>query len=197
LRTQAGLAPDESVLVHAVGSGVGTAAVQLAESLACTVAGTDRKAHKLERARELGLDHGVLAGAELDPDDLATRITETAGAADVVLDLVGGDYLRVDVQVAAPKGRIMLVGAVAGARAQLEILSVIGKRLTIIGTVLRARTTEEKAAATWAFEHEVVPLIANGAIRPVIESIFALEDVESAYERLASDETFGKIVLRS
>lgn len=195
MRSQAGLSPDEVVLIHAVGSGVGTAAVQLAGTLACAVVGTDRKQEKLDRATELGLDSGVLAGRELDVADVAQRITDAAGPVDIVLDLVGGDYLGVDIQVAGHKGRIMLVGAVAGGRTQFDILSVMGKRLTIIGTVLRARTAEEKAAAVWAFGHEVVPLLAAGTVVPVIDQILPLADFVAAYDRLASDDSFGKVIL--
>jgi putative PIG3 family NAD(P)H quinone oxidoreductase len=195
LRTQAGLMPDEVVLIHAVGSGVGTAGVQLAEALACAVIGTDRKHDKLDRAMELGLDHGVLAPTPLDAADLASRIIEAAGPVDVILDLVGGDYVGVDVAVAAPKGRVMLVGAVAGGRAQLDILSVMGKRLTVTGTVLRARSAAEKAAAMWAFGHEVVPLLAAGTVRPIVDQILPLPEVGTAYERLASDRSFGKVIL--
>lgn len=195
LRTQAGLLPDEVVLIHAVGSGVGTAGVQLAEALACVVIGTDRKRDKLDRAAELGLDHGVLAPTPLDTADLASRIIDAAGPVNVVLDLVGGDYLGVDVEVAAPKGRVMLVGAVAGGRAQLDILSVMGKRLTVTGTVLRARSAAEKAAAMWAFGHEVVPLLAAGTVGPIVDRILPLADVGAAYDRLASDHSFGKVIL--
>ena len=197
MRTQAGLSPDHTVLIHAVGSGVGTAAVQLAETLACSVAGTARKSEKLERARELGLDHAVLAATPLDVSDLANRIIEAAGPIDVVADLVGGDYLRVDVKVAAVKGRIVLIGAVAGGRTELDIVSVMGKRLTITGTVLRARSVEEKAAAVWAFGHEVVPLLAAGTLMPIVETIFPLDEVEQAYDLLESDQAFGKVILRA
>lgn len=195
LRTQAGLMPDEVVLIHAVGSGVGTAGVQLAEALACAVIGTDRKHDKLDRAMELGLDHGVLAATPLDAADLAARIIDAAGPVDVILDLVGGDYVGVDVAVAAPKGRVMLVGAVAGGRTQLDILSVMGKRLTITGTVLRARSATEKAAAMWAFGHEVVPLLAAGTVRPIVDQTLPLDEFGAAYERLASDRSFGKVIL--
>jgi NADPH:quinone reductase len=197
LRTQADLSAEETVLVHAVGSGVGTAAVQLAESLGCPVSGTDRKQGKLDRAVELGLDHGFLADTPLDATALTGRIADTAGPIDVVLDLVGGDYLGVDIAVAAPKGRIMLVGAVAGGHAEFDILSVMGKRLTVTGTVLRARNTEEKAAAMWAFGREVVPLLDTGALRPIVEAVVPLDDVETAYDQLASDQAFGKVILRA
>jgi NADPH2:quinone reductase len=198
LRTAAGLEPGERVLVHAAGSGVGTAVVQLARAFDCEIAGTARTVAKLEQARELGLDHpiAVPAGAEaFDPHALAAAITEVAGPIDVVVDLVGGDYLTTDVAAAALRGRIVLVGALAGASATLSILGVMSKRLTIIGTVLRARSLDEKAAATQAFIGETARWWAEGTLRPIVDRVVPVDEASSAYELLASDATFGKVVL--
>ena len=196
LRTQARLAPSERVLVHAVGSGVGTAVVQLANAWGCPSVGTARTEDKLRRAEALGLGTAVLAPRDLDPMDLARTITEAAGGAiDVTADLVGGAYVAADVLAAAPGGRIVLIGTLAGGRTDLPILPVMSKRLTMYGTVLRPRSRDEKAAATAAFTAEVVPLLAEGSVAPVVDVVLPLADAAAAYELLASDATFGKVIL--
>ena len=198
--TQAHVVRGEWVLVHAVGSGVGTAALQLAHALGARVIGTARTPEKIERCRALGLDAGIqpplTADGALDVDALAWSIAEaTDGGADVTLDLVGGDYVIADVNAAAPKGRIVCIGTMAGGRALLPIGSILAKRLTLIGTVLRSRDVAEKAAATDAFVRYVVPLLADGRIAPVVEAIIPLARAEDAYARLESDTTFGKVIL--
>ncbi|MCU1458084.1 MAG: putative quinone oxidoreductase, family [Actinomycetia bacterium] len=196
LRTIAAVQPGERVLIHAVGSGVGTAALRLAKAWGCPTVGTARTPEKLERARELGLDHAVLAERELDPEALAKRIVDEAGPCDVVIDLVGGEYVRADVAAAAPRARIVLIGLIAGSRSgNFPVGAVLAKRLTLVGTTLRGRSVEEKAAATAAFTRDVVPLLAAGTVAPVIEATYPLAKAEDAYARLASDATFGKIVL--
>ncbi len=196
MRTIAAVQPGERVLIHAVGSGVGTAALQLARVWGCPTVGTARTPDKLERALGLGLDHAVLAARELDPDALAQRILDEAGPCDVVVDLVGGEYVRADVAAAAPRGRIVLIGLVAGSRtSSFPVGAVLGKRLTLVGTTLRGRSVEEKAAATAAFTRDVVPLLAAGTVGPVMEATFPFDRAEEAYSLLASDTTFGKVVL--
>jgi NADPH:quinone reductase-like Zn-dependent oxidoreductase len=191
------LAPGERVLVHAVGSGVGTAAVQLVKAVGGTVVGTARTAEKLDRARALGLDHGICVGRGLDPRAAALEIASVCDGIEVVLDLVGGPYLGLDVAVCAPKGRIVLVGTLAGAAADLSIGMVMVKRLEIHGTVLGPRTAWEKAVATAAFSAQVVPMLASGHISPapVVEAVLPLADAAAAYDLLASDATFGKVIL--
>ena len=193
--TQATVAVGEVVLVHAAGSGVGTAAVQLAHAMGCTVVGTSRTPAKLEQCRRLGLDHAVVAPRELDAAALADEIGAVAGPVDVTIDLVGGDYLVTDVRAAARLGRIVMVASQAGGRAELEIGALMGKRLRLHGTVLRARSVEEKTAATEAFTRDVVPLLAAGTVVPVVARTFPLDDAAEAYDLLASDAVFGKIVL--
>jgi putative PIG3 family NAD(P)H quinone oxidoreductase len=195
LVTQCAMQPGEVLLVHAVGSGVGTAALQLGRATGCTVVGTARTAEKLEQARALGLHHGVLAARELDPAALAADITAAVGSVDVVLELVGGDYLVTDLAVTGPRGRIALVGMMAGTRAQVDLGALLVKRIRIYGTTLRGRSVEEKAAATDGFVRDVVPLLASGAIVPVIARTLPLDDAPAAYELLASDTVFGGIIL--
>jgi NADPH:quinone reductase len=192
LFTRGRLVPGERLLVHAVGSGVGTAAVQLARAIGATSAGTARTASKLERVRELGCFHGVLVEGEWD----VARLAAETGPADVVCDLVGGRYVELDVAAAAPKGRIVLVGAMGGGQATFPMGAVMGKRLEIHGTVLRARSSWEKAAATDAFRIQVVPLLAAGTVTPVVDAVIPIAEAARAYDLLASDTTFGKVVLR-
>lgn len=183
---RAGLHSGERVLIHGVGSGVGTAAVQLARAVGATTVGTSRTPDKLERAKELGLDDAVVAGA-----GMAERI----GEVDVVIDLVGGDYLETDVAVCKPQGRIVVVGLLGGASARLDLGALLRGRLTVAGTVLRGRPEHEKAAATARFSREVLPLVARGVVRAVVDEVIPLGEAEKAYEVLASNETFGKVVL--
>jgi NADPH:quinone reductase-like Zn-dependent oxidoreductase len=199
LVSHAHLQPGEWVLVHAVGSGVGTAALQLATVLGGRVIGTARTSTKLDRCRELGLEHAIVpptANGELDADALAWSVVEqTEGGAHVTIDLAGGKYVEADVAGAATQGRIVLVGAIAGPRATLPVHVIMGKRLTIIGTVLRARNAQEKATATAAFVRDVVPLLADGRLAPVVERVVPLDKAAEAYDLVASDATFGKVIL--
>ncbi len=198
--TQAGGGAGDWVLIHAVGSGVGTAGLQLAKALGASVVGTARTAEKLDRCVALGLDHGIVpalrSDGTLDVDALAFAVIEATGAgADVTLDLVGGAYVEASIGAAAVLGRIVLIGALGGGSANLSVMGVMGKRLRIFGTVLRARDKAEKAAATDAFARDVVPLLASGAVAPVVDAVFPLSDAEAAYDLLASDTTFGKVIL--
>lgn len=179
---QAGLRPGERVLIHAVGSGVGVAAVQLARAISAVPFGTARTADKIDRAREYGLEDG-----STDPDAFDDM--------NVVIDLVGGPYVEKSIDALAVRGRLMLVGTVGGGRGELPLGKVLGKRLRITGTALRARPLEEKILATRAFAAEVVPLLAAGTVRPVIDCVFPLEDIREAHALLGSNATFGKVVL--
>ncbi|MGI9068701.1 MAG: NAD(P)H-quinone oxidoreductase [Pyrinomonadaceae bacterium] len=195
LFTRASLQSGETMLVHAAGSGVGTAAIQLAHAVGARAFGTSRTAEKLERAREYGLRNAVVVND--DPQVFAGAIQEwTSGrGVNVVIDLVGGAYLEANLSALAQKGRLVLVGTTAGAKATLDFGAVMRKRLTIIGTVLRARSAEEKATATRLFADHVVPLLAEGIVRPVVDRVYDLEEVREAHLRMESNESFGKIVL--
>lgn len=190
----ASLQAGESVLIHAAGSGVGTAAIQLARAAGAKVFGTARTAAKLEQAAHLGLSASIAVG---DPSSIVEAVRDwTKGeGVDVVLDLVGAAYLDANLRSLAKRGRMVLVGTTAGAKGTLEFGLVMSKRLKIIGTVLRSRSAEEKASATQQFEREVVPLLAAGSVRPIVDSTFRLEEVAAAHQRLESNATFGKVVL--
>jgi len=192
---QAGLRPGETVLINAVGSGVGLAAVQLVRAIQAVPYGTSRTASKLDQAKEYGMEDGLVVRDNLD-DLLAAMEQLTRGqGVNVMLDLVGGPYVKAGQKLLAAKGRMILVGTVAGGSYELESRYVMGKRLQIRGTVLRARSLEEKIRVTQAFASELVPLLAGGVLRPVIDSTFALGDIAEAHRRLESNQSTGKVVI--
>jgi putative PIG3 family NAD(P)H quinone oxidoreductase len=196
LVVQAGVRDGERVLVHAVGSGVGLASIQLARAWNAIPYGTARTADKIERAREYGLEDGVVVGSDVEEVVRAAERWSAGKGIEVTLDLVGGAYLDASVRASALKARIMLIGTVAGRTGTLSLGVVLGKRVTIRGTVLRSRSLDEKIAATRAFAADVLPLLEREDVRPVIDSVYDLADIRQAHARLESNETFGKVVLR-
>ena len=193
---QAGFKAGENVLIHAVGSGVGLAATQLVKALGGRAFGTSRTPDKIERAKPFGLESGYAVpepGALKGLSDFAKSVT--GSGFDVVLDLNGGPYFAASLEAMALRGRIILIGGVAGGKTEVDLYQILGKRLHVIGTVLRARSLEEKIAITNAFAQEVVPLLAQETIQPVIDSIFPLDQIQDAHRRLESNETFGKVAL--
>src|SRR5436190_23110251 len=195
LFTQCNLQTGERVLIHAAGSGVGTAASQLAKAVGAIAYGTSRTADKLERAKEFGLCESVVV--ERDPMQVAEAVKgwTNGNGVEVALDLVGAAYLKANLESLATKGRLIFVGTTSGAKAEIDYSIVMRKRLKIIGTSLRTRSSEEKATATRLFADQVVPLLAGGAVRPVIDRAFQMEEVRAAHARLESNESFGKRVL--
>ncbi|HEY6828361.1 MAG TPA: NAD(P)H-quinone oxidoreductase [Gemmatimonadaceae bacterium] len=196
LVVQARLQRDESVLIHAVGSGVGLAGVQIARAWGAKPFGTARTAEKVERAKGFGLVDGVVIEGDVEALVPACERWTSGKGIDVTLDLVGGDYLGATIRASALRGRIMLVGTVAGRQSTIPTGMVLGKRLTLRGTVLRARALEEKRAVTAAFAAEVVPLFEAGTLTPTIDSVFELGQAGAAHERVAGNASFGKVVLR-
>ncbi len=190
---QAGLASGETLLVHAAGSGVGTAALQLARAAGARTLGTSRTPDKLERARELGLDEAVEGGG----DDWPQRVRELTGGrgVDVVLDLVGSPYLAGNLAVLAERARWIVVGVTGGRTAEMDLRALMSRRASITGTVLRARPLEEKGTLAAAFARRVVPLFERGALRPVVDDVYAPEDASEAHARMEENRTFGKLLL--
>lgn len=186
--------PAERVLVHAVGSGVGTAALQLARAVGCVVIGTARTPSKLEQAKRLGLDVGIEPRDGLFADEVL-RATSGAGA-DVILDLVGAEYMSENLRSLAMQGRLVFVAVPTGSQAQIDIGLVMRKRATMVGTVLRPRPPHEKALAVAAFAKMALPLFERGALKPHIDEVFPLERAADAHRHMESNESFGKIVLR-
>jgi NADPH2:quinone reductase len=195
LFTRAHLRPGETMLVHAAGSGVGTAAIQLARAAGARSFGTSRTGAKLQRAKDYGLSNVVVVAD--DPWVFVDGVEEwTRGrGVDVIIDLVGATYLEANLRALAAKGRLVLISTTAAAQAMLDFSIVMHKRLTIVGTVLRARSNEEKATATRLFAEQVVPLLADGSVRPVIDRVYRLEEIRAAHARMESNDSFGKIVL--
>jgi len=194
---QAGFSAGDNVLIHAVGSGVGLAATQLVGAMGGRAFGTSRTPDKIDRAKAFGLESGYAVPEPSALTGLSAFAKDATGGGgfDVVLDLTGGPYFAASLEAMAHRGRIILIGGVAGGKADVDLYQILRKRLHVIGTVLRARSLDEKIAVTTAFAEEVVPLLASEAVRPVIDSVFPLEKVQDAHRRLESNDTFGKVVL--
>jgi len=184
----------ETLLIHAVGSGVGTAALQIARVNGARVVGTARSADKLDRAKKLGLDIAI----DASEGDWAARVESELGGPNVqaVLDLVGGNYLEGNLRVVALRGRIVVVGLTAGAIAPFNMGVLLRKRVTIVGTTLRARPLEEKIELAREFSARIVPLFDAGRLKPVIDRVMPFDKVRDAHTLMHSNKTFGKIVLR-
>ena len=193
LWVQAALRPSERVLIHAAGSGVALAAIQLAGAMQATPFGTTRTADKLKRAKEHGLEDGFVLSNAPDAED--GRKWGSTGSFNVVVDLIGGTYTNASLHALAQKGRMMLIGTMAGTKTELDLSIILAKRARLMGTVLRARPIEEKIAVTRRFAAEALPLFSRGTLKPVIDSSFDLREIRAAHERMESNQSFGKIVL--
>ena len=179
-------------LVHAGGSGVGTAAIQICKAIGARIAVTC-SAGKVAACRALGADVVVDYGSQ---DFVAEVASATAGVGvDVVLDVIGGDYLERNIAALATKGRIIQVGVMAGKPVLFNVGALLGKRAAIIGTVLRARPVEEKISISQRFASEVLPLFDAGVLQPVIDRRYQLDDIAAAHEYMASNGNTGKIVI--
>jgi putative PIG3 family NAD(P)H quinone oxidoreductase len=194
---QGDLTAGDVVLVHAVGSGVGTAAVQIARAIGARSIGTARGESKLARARELGMNEGVVPGAGSGGPGFADKVRELTGGrgVDVVLELVGGSYVPESLASLTEKGRLVLVGLLAGTRADVDLALVLRRRLRVLGTMLRARPLEEKILAAQVLDRRLAPLFASGALKPVVDRVLPLEKAAEAHAYMAGNDGFGKVVL--
>jgi putative PIG3 family NAD(P)H quinone oxidoreductase len=181
---QARLRPGERLLVHGAAGGVGTAAVQLGHALGAHVTATVRNPDARDAVAELGADEVI------DPEGF-----EQHGPFDVILELVGAPNLGANVKALNTLGRIAVIGIGAGAKGELNLAALMGKRGRIMASALRSRPLEEKAATARALEREVLPLFQRGAVRVPVAETFALDDVAAAYERFAAGGKLGKIIL--
>jgi len=197
LSTRAGLHMGQRILIHAAASGVGTAAIQLAHAAGAIVYGSSRTGEKLDQLRELkvGIDEGVAVGDALAKFVQAVREWTGGVGVDVILDLVGGNYFPASLEALAVRGRIICVGTMAGAKSEIDIGLLLRKRAVVVGTMLRSRSTEEKAEATRLFASAVLPLVSRGVIRPVIDQVYPMNEIREAHKRMESNSGIGKIVL--
>ena len=192
LIVQGGLTSGRWAMVHAGASGVGTAAIQICRAIGARVIVTC-SAGKVQACRDLGADAVVDYGSQ---DFVAEALSVTGGAGvDVILDVIGGEYVEKNVAALAVKGRIIQVGVMAGKPLPFNVGLLLGKRATITGTVLRARPTEEKIAISRRFAAEMLPLFSTGAMRPVVDSVHPFADIAAAHVRMASNANVGKIVV--
>lgn len=192
----ANLQAGEVILVHGGASGIGTHAIQVATALGARVAVTAGSPAKLQLCRDLGAEVTI----SYRDDDFVDRVrAETEGrGADVILDLMGASYLDRNLSALAPDGRLVIIGMQGGVKAELNIAALIGKRLTVLGTALRGRPVDGprgKGPIVDAVGASVWPMIATGAVRPVIGARFPIEEAAQAHRALESGETFGKVLL--
>ena len=188
-----GLKRGETLLVHGGTSGIGTAAIQLAKAFGARVIVTAGSAEKCEAARKLGADVAV----NYKTEDFVQATKEATGGkgAEVILDMVGGDYIGRNYEAAAVEGRIVQIAFQGSPKATVDFRRIMLKRLHHTGSTLRPRTVAEKAAIARGIEDKVWPLVAEGKIRPVIDSTFPLEQASAAHARMETSQHIGKIVL--
>lgn len=192
LFTRLELASGEWLLIHAVGSGVGTAGLQLARAAGARVVGTSRSEWKLARATS---EFGLTVPVDASDGFAEAVLNATAGGVHAILDLVGGGYLADNLRVLRTLGRQVVVGLPSGRSAELDMGALLGKRLTLVGTALRSRPLEQKIAATQLFAQQGLPLLAEGRVRPVVHERVPMAQAADAHRLLEENRTFGKVVL--
>ncbi|HEX6482414.1 MAG TPA: NAD(P)H-quinone oxidoreductase [Ktedonobacteraceae bacterium] len=192
LFTQAGLQMGERVLIHAAGSGVGTAAIQLAHAVGATTFGTSRTPDKLERAKALGLDEGL---SDQNFAEAVNRMTN-GGGVHVVIDFIGAPYTEQNLHALAAWGRIVFLSTMGGAQTDVNLGMLMSKRISMRGVTLRTRTLEEKLVVTRRFATSVLPLLANGKVKPVIERVYAFKEIAEAHRTMEDNKNFGKLIVR-
>ncbi|MFW6092491.1 MAG: NAD(P)H-quinone oxidoreductase [Pseudomonadota bacterium] len=193
LYMEAALAKGERALLHAGASGVGTAAIQLCKAFHNPCFVTAGSADKISRCEALGAD----GGADRNQGDFREAVKAWSGGAgaDVILDPVGAGYLESNLRCLNTGGRLVLIGLMSGAEAQISLGQLMVKRARLIGSTLRARPTSEKAAVMDALETHVWPLLESGAVAPVIETVVPIREAERAHALVAGNTTVGKVVV--
>ncbi|HSK95818.1 MAG TPA: NAD(P)H-quinone oxidoreductase, partial [Euzebyales bacterium] len=183
----------ETALIHGVASGVGTAATQLAVRAGARVIGTASTQRKLDAACDLG----AFAGIDYTTEDFVERARELTDGrgVDVILDMVGGPYLQRNLDALALEGRLVIVGTQGGTEAELSLWQLMRRRLTVLGSTLRARTVEQKAAVAAGMRTDVMPGFADGSLRVVVDRVFRLDDIAAAHRALEAGDHIGKIVV--
>jgi putative PIG3 family NAD(P)H quinone oxidoreductase len=188
-----GLQPGEWLLVHGGASGIGTTAIQLGRLFGANVLVTAGTAEKTHACEQLGANRAINYRSE----DFVEAVKEATGGhgADVILDMVGGDYIERDLRAAALDGRIVQIAFLKGSKVEIDLMRLMMRRLTLTGSTLRAQSAEAKARMARAIEEKVWPLIAEGKFKPVIDSTFNLTDAAAAHARIDDPDHIGKIVL--
>jgi len=191
--TLGGLKEGGTTLIHGGSSGIGSMAVQMAKARGATVVATAGGDKKCTAVARLGADRVV----DYRDDDLLTTLKDAgyAGKIDVILDLAGGDFAQTNLELAAPDGRIVCIGVMRGAKAEINLFTIMAKRLTLTGSTLRGMDMATRAAGFAAIEREIMPLIADGRIAPLIETIYPLEQAMAAQQLMQSGHHMGKILL--
>jgi len=193
LVTRGRLKPGERVLIHAVGSGVGTAAAQIAKHLGAMVIGTSRSGAKLARAAAYGVDVAV--------DTSRTALREgVGGPVDLIVDVIGGPALADHLAILAPKGRLVILGLMGGRKGDIELDQLLHRRLEIIGSVMRSRGPEERATLVHELGNRLLPLFEPDGgppvLRPVVDHTYPMEQIAEAHGVMERNENFGKLVLQ-
>ena len=183
----------ETILVHGGTSGIGTTAIQLSRAFGATVFATAGSDDKCRACRELGA--AVVINYRTEDFVEAVRTATHERGVDLILDIVGAEYVPRNIECLALNGRLVQIGLIGGSRAQVDFRAVLQKRLTITGSTLRARTVEEKGALARDIETHVWPLLSAGSVRPIIHATFPLGRAAAAHEVLDSGSVIGKIVL--
>jgi len=192
LVTRGRLKAGEHVLIHAVGSGVGTAAAQIAKHLGASVIGTSRSSAKLARAAPYGVDVGI--------DTSRTPLRDSIGGpVDLIIDVIGGPALADHLAILALKGRLVILGLMGGRKGEIELDQLLHRRLEIIGSVMRSRGPDERAALVRELAERLVPLFETGngspVLRPVVDRVYPMEQIAEAHGVMERNENFGKLVL--
>jgi putative PIG3 family NAD(P)H quinone oxidoreductase len=188
---EAGLQSGESVLVHGGASGVGTAAIQLAKEAGCRVLTTAGTPEKVDFCQQLGADLAI----NYRQEDFAERIRSEAGGVDVILDMVGANYLDRNLRLLNVRGRLVFISTLGGSQAEIDIRRLMGRRLRLIGSVLRARSLAEKIEIKTLFMEQFWKQILANEIEPVIDSVYAIKEANKAHDYMRQNKNIGKIIL--
>ena len=194
LFTLGGLRRGQRVLIHAGASGVGTASIQLARTAGASILTTAGSTEKLECCTSLGAERAINYREE-DFEEVVREETDGEGV-DVILDLVGAKYWERNLRCLRPGGRLLVVGLVGGVEVAADLSHILRRRIQVIGSAMRGRSFDDKVAITRRFCDDVLPLLEKGELRPVLDRVYALEEVREAHERMEQNLNTGKIVLR-
>jgi NADPH:quinone reductase-like Zn-dependent oxidoreductase len=191
---EAGLQAGETVLIHGGASGVGTAAIQLAREAGCSVFTTAGTGEKIARCETLGAELAI----NYKQEDFAARIeAETDGAGvDVILDMVGAAYLERNLRLLKLRGRLVFISMLSGAKTEINLGALMGRRLRLIGSVLRSRSLAEKVEIKERFMARFWPKLVDGTIQPIIDSVYPVAEANEAHRYMAEDRNIGKIILK-